>query len=68
MSNHYKATIAQLEAARLKLINDNIALREDNEKLRKQIARMKAKAAKAARPALDHEPERFDGNHDTAHV
>lgn len=45
--NHYKARIAELEASRLKLITDAREAREENEKLKAQLKRAKATAAKA---------------------
>lgn len=44
--NHYKATIARLEASRLKLIQDSIELRAELEKTQKQLKRTKARVAK----------------------
>lgn len=41
--NHYKARIAELEASRLKLITDAREAREENEKLKAQLERLRAK-------------------------
>ncbi len=49
MSNYYKLRIQDLETSRLKLISDVTELRAENERLQKQLKRMKAKALRAAK-------------------
>lgn len=46
MSSYYKLRIQDLEASRLKLISDVTELKAENEKLKTQLKRTKARVAK----------------------
>ncbi len=53
MSSYYKDKVAQLEQSRLDLIKSTMKLREENEKLKASLKRLRAKKrAELSQPTL----------------